>query len=320
MLIYEKEKVNNDLTNKAYEFIIGKFKKTPFVSQLNYDCIDAALLTTIGKKDYKPNAAIFIAEKGIYIYRYLTFGSANGFFRRICFDELDDIYVKQAFVSKLILKTKSNELIKVETAAYVPENFDLIRIFKRKIDTQIEKYKEDEAKRLEDDNQPVEMKQSKTAIEDEIVLPDINLDINTKLDNGNNIKITDYKESLKTGGTLIVEPKSWRIEYYFPGPDLRYNGKWYSIYASDIDKYIKALEINFAKYIELKEKLKTEHITCEGDLGMAININQRHEGVCLFPYHMNIMTQKQLDKLIYDFKYAKARAKQVRELLRKKED
>ena len=33
-----------------------------------------------------------------------------------------------------------------------------------------------------------------------------------------------YQEGLKSGGQLIVTERDWYIEYYFPGPDLRYNG------------------------------------------------------------------------------------------------
>ena len=33
----------------------------------------------------------------------------------------------------------------------------------------------------------------------------------------------EYKEKLPTGGELKINQDSWRIYYYFPGPDMRYN-------------------------------------------------------------------------------------------------
>ena len=38
-----------------------------------------------------------------------------------------------------------------------------------------------------------------------------------------------YEEKLKTGGKLIVKNDNWYIQYYFPGPDLRYNGKFLNV-------------------------------------------------------------------------------------------
>lgn len=39
----------------------------------------------------------------------------------------------------------------------------------------------------------------------------------------------EYSEKLKSGGDLIVSSKSWYIRYYFPGPDLRYNGTFVNV-------------------------------------------------------------------------------------------
>lgn len=297
MHIYEKGKENTDLANKSFEYIVKKFNSDRDVlGWLKTDDIFAALMPTITAKGTRPSSAIFLTEKYIYVYNSLAVFDSNKKLYHFSYSDFKDLSVSTGFLNKIIIETYKQNY-KFESAISQQEK-ECVSKFKRLILNTIE-----DQKKVDEE------------IDDDIVLPDINLDINTVLDNGNSIKITDYKESLKTGGTLIIEPSGYRIYYYFPGPDLRYNGEMYNIYGSEINKYISALKTNFAKYIELKEKLKTEHITCEGELGMSININQRHEGVCLFPYRMNISTQKQLDKLIHDFKYAKARAKQVRELM-----
>ena len=52
--------------------------------------------------------------------------------------------------------------------------------------------------------------------------------------------IGEYREPLLSGGELIVTDSSWCIKYYFPGPDLRYNGTFVTIDASKVDEYIAA--------------------------------------------------------------------------------
>jgi hypothetical protein len=60
------------------------------------------------------------------------------------------------------------------------------------------------------------------------------------------IKMSDtYSENLSYNGRLIVTRKEWHIDYYFPGPDRRYNGTFYSIMGNKIDVYIRAWENNF---------------------------------------------------------------------------
>lgn len=66
----------------------------------------------------------------------------------------------------------------------------------------------------------------------------------------------EYKENLPSGGELVVTPDSWCISYYFPGPDMRYNGTFLRIPSTKVDKYIRAWKNNFEEYMKLKHEWK----------------------------------------------------------------
>ena len=54
-----------------------------------------------------------------------------------------------------------------------------------------------------------------------------------------------YSEKMKTGGELIVTANDWYIQYYFSGPDLRYNGTFVRLPGKEIDEYINAYRNKF---------------------------------------------------------------------------
>lgn len=125
----------------------------------------------------------------------------------------------------------------------------------------------------------------------------------------------EYKEKLNSGGELSVTAKSWSIEYYFQGPDLRYNGTFVTIPGSDIDKYIAAWKNNFKKYIQLKQIIPAGgSFDTSAEMGMCIRIGFS-EGVCLRSYHMPIRTEKKMNQIISDYNFAKKRAQQIQKLL-----
>ena len=62
-----------------------------------------------------------------------------------------------------------------------------------------------------------------------------------------------YEEPLPCGGKLKVTKSSWLIEYYFSGPDMRYNGDFVRVQSSQVDSYITALKDNWDKYCEMKK-------------------------------------------------------------------
>lgn len=124
-----------------------------------------------------------------------------------------------------------------------------------------------------------------------------------------------YSEKLPSGGELVVTTSGWHIKYYFPGPDLRYNGDFVTINGKEIDKYIAAWQHNYEKYLQLKETIpKNGKFDTAGEMGMSIRIGWC-EGVCLRSYHMPISSRSKLEQVIHDYEQAKARAEKLQMLL-----
>lgn len=126
----------------------------------------------------------------------------------------------------------------------------------------------------------------------------------------------EYSEKLPMGGEIKVSADSWRITYYFSGPDARYNGTFKTIYGDEIDKYIRAWKNNFKKYQELKNVLPAGgNSDYPGEMGMSIRFGFS-EGVCLTSYHMPINDKKKLDAVVLEYENAKLRAFQVQRILK----
>lgn len=127
-----------------------------------------------------------------------------------------------------------------------------------------------------------------------------------------------YSEKLRTGGELKVSTTGWSINYYFSGPDRRYNGTFVSISEKVVDQYISAWANNFYKYQELKKSVPAGgSFHANGEMGMSINVGGFSDGVCLRAYHMPIKTEEKLIDIVEDYEYAKKRATQMMEILQK---
>lgn len=126
-----------------------------------------------------------------------------------------------------------------------------------------------------------------------------------------------YSEALPTGGKLEVTENNWHIKYYFPGPDMRYNGTFFTIYGNSIDEYIDAWESNFQKYLDLKSTLSLDG-TYEtfGKKNMKISVGGFRDGVCIDGWHMNVQTKEKVNEIINDYKNAKAKAEKIMGLLK----
>lgn len=134
---------------------------------------------------------------------------------------------------------------------------------------------------------------------------------------GRKFMVGQYSEKLCSGGELVVNSESWYIEYYFSGPDLRYNGTFVRINGNEIDQYIQAWKNNYKKYLVLKETIPEngEFNMC-GEMGMSIRIGWA-EGVCLDFYHMPINSEEKLNQVISDYEYTKERAIKLQKILQK---
>jgi hypothetical protein len=127
----------------------------------------------------------------------------------------------------------------------------------------------------------------------------------------------EYTEKLTHRGELKVQKKTWCIQYYFPGPDRRYNGTFVQIDGNNIDRYISALRKNFEKYLALNKSVQSNTpIALKGDMGMTIIIGGRLTGVGLASYHMLINSESELEKIIKEFKAAEIRAKEIQAMLK----
>lgn len=128
-----------------------------------------------------------------------------------------------------------------------------------------------------------------------------------------------YTEQLKSGGELRISAKEWTIEYYFPGPDMRYKGTFIRISGKKITEYIDAWEENFKEYLKLREMMpKDGSFEKRGKMEMTIRVGSRwRDGVCLDSYHMCIDTEDKIAAIKADYEYAKKRAEQMMEFLSK---
>lgn len=127
----------------------------------------------------------------------------------------------------------------------------------------------------------------------------------------------EYKEKLRTGGELTVKKNSWSINYYFRGPDLRYNGIFVIVPDNQIDLYVCAWENNFKKYLKLKESIpEGANFEISGEMGMSIRIGLS-EGVCLRSYHMATRTESMICEIISDYTKAKKRAQLIQDMMKK---
>lgn len=127
----------------------------------------------------------------------------------------------------------------------------------------------------------------------------------------------EYKEHLISGGDLVVTERDWYISYYFPGPDMRYNGTFFRINGKDVDKYIAAWINNFEKYKKLKNTLSLNGTyETTGEAGMKISIGGYRDGVCIDAWHMNIREQSKIDRIIADYKQCKVKAVTIQNMLK----
>ena len=126
----------------------------------------------------------------------------------------------------------------------------------------------------------------------------------------------EFLETLPCGGKLTVQAGRWSIEYYFPGPDLRYRGDFFSIRGQDLGDHIDNLIITFRKYQELLDAFDDgEEFVKQAQMGMAIRVGGYRPGVCVQPYHLCMSTTQRLEEVVEGYKYALMKGPKVQALL-----
>ena len=125
-----------------------------------------------------------------------------------------------------------------------------------------------------------------------------------------------YEEPLPCGGKMRVTKASWEIRYYFPGPDMRYNGTVVTIQGRLIQQFIDAYMENWSEYEKLKAVIpRGGDFSKDGKMGMSIRVGSFSDGVCICSYHMPINSQKQLTQILDGYRYAAKRAPEIQEFL-----
>ena len=154
-------------------------------------------------------------------------------------------------------------------------------------------------------SKPVEVKQKKIpVVQSEIKLP----------------KITgEYVETLDLPhGKLHIERNSASIQFYFPGPDARYNGTVYMISEDHIDQYIHALIENWKSAKQLHETAKNfpdAELKQTGLMDMRIVATSKYSSLCFFKYHLEIYSEERYQNVLNVLQMAKLRIVEVRSKL-----
>lgn len=137
-----------------------------------------------------------------------------------------------------------------------------------------------------------------------------------KMNKRNSLISGTYEEFLPSGGKIKISKKSYEINYYFPGPDLRHTGTLLIIPKELIEKYIDAFIKNWEEYEDLRKSIpKGGEFVKNGLMNMEIRINGYFQGVCIASYNMPISSREKINEIIDDYRYAIIRANDVQKKL-----
>ncbi|MGY1771629.1 hypothetical protein [Blastococcus sp. SYSU D00813] len=129
-------------------------------------------------------------------------------------------------------------------------------------------------------------------------------------------RLPHYQEQIAGGGVLKVAANTWGIHYYWPGPDLRYNGTLLWISGHEIHDYIHAWYENFACYESLVQSIPSGgDFTQPGLAGMTIRIGRLASGVCLRSYHHPVSNRTHLEEVVSAYRTSIDRAEQLQKVL-----
>lgn len=126
--------------------------------------------------------------------------------------------------------------------------------------------------------------------------------------------IGTLSESLPCGGKLNVSETQWSIDYYFPGPDRRYNGTHTGLSGTMVFRYIDALNENWNEFKKISASLpEGSELSKVGILSMRIEISNYFKGIYLFGniLKLPISSEEQFKRIIESYKYALLRSPQM---------
>ncbi len=124
----------------------------------------------------------------------------------------------------------------------------------------------------------------------------------------------EYKEQLPFGvGDLIVTKEKYYIEFYFLGPDLRYNGTLIRIEKNEIDEYIEAFKKNWEKYLELDamRSILGNNFSTVGLLKMDIRVGDLFNGVFISSYHLPLRSEFDVKSIVESLCWAKQKGPEI---------
>ena len=115
----------------------------------------------------------------------------------------------------------------------------------------------------------------------------------------------ELTELVPFGGKLTAREAGFELSFYFPGPDLRYNGTFLKIDGALLPQYIAAWEDNWRNYQAMCKDLPSIAFTTEGELAMKIDAS----GVSL--YKLSVTTDAGLASMLSVFEGALVRGKEL---------
>lgn len=113
-----------------------------------------------------------------------------------------------------------------------------------------------------------------------------------------NVTALELKQSLPFGGTITAWESGFELLFYFPGPDLRYNGKFLKIEGSILHQYIAAWKENWHTFQVMCETMPGRSFAANGILGMRIDLN----GVRL--HTLSVTSDRELEIVLEVFQRA----------------
>jgi hypothetical protein len=129
-----------------------------------------------------------------------------------------------------------------------------------------------------------------------------------------------FSEKLGCGADLQVTKNRWWLQFYFPGPDLRYKGEFLTIEGKEVQKYFDAYTRNYNEYLQLKQSVPPGgNFEKTGEMGMIIRTSGPREGVAIHSYHLVFKSREGIAKIQNDLLYAMERGPKIMEFLSKLE-